>query len=167
MGRPCPQGSEPAVGNGAIVRAVQAHKPGGRTWRCFDIRDVSKEVEALGVGASFEAVDFRQASEPCPADVYITNPPFSLAEDFAHQCLHRAGTRGHVILFLRLAFLESNRRAAFHRDHPSDIYPLARRPKTGLNKHGKLGSDSSAYAWFVWGPGRGGRWYPPIGALLD
>jgi hypothetical protein len=84
----------------------------------------------------------------------ITNPPFSLAEDFARQALKVAGAHGTVTLFLRLAFLEGAKRAAFHREHPADVYVLPTRPVFRPD----LGADRWAYAWFVWGPGRGGRW---------
>jgi hypothetical protein len=36
---------------------------------------------------------------------------------------------------------------------------LPRRPSFYSRPEGRTGStDSSAYGWFVWGPGRGGRW---------
>lgn len=30
---------------------------------------------------------------------------------------------------------------------------------TGRNIEGHGKTDSAAYAWFVWGPGRGNRWH--------
>ena len=43
---------------------------------------------------------------------------------------------------------------------PADLYPLASRPS--FTPDGK--TDSAAYAWLVWGPGRGGRWFAPMEA---
>ena len=55
------------------------------------------------------------------------------------------------------ALLDVGERAPFHAEHPAYIYPLAKRPSfTGE------GTDSAAYAWWVWGPGRGGRWFAPL-----
>ncbi len=162
---------EPAVGNGAIVRAVEAARPFWQNWVGFDVRpeaisacceriDRSKNI----VGAFF-VNDFLALPDgyPAGAQVFITNPPFSLAEAFARACLARAGKTGIVIMLLRLAFLESGKRVAFHREHPADIYPLARRPSFTDGS----ATDSTAYAWWVWGPGRGGRWHTPIGADGD
>lgn len=85
----------------------------------------------------------------------ITNPPFSLAEDFVRRALAEAKpVGGTVAMLLRLAFLESVKRGAFHKEHPSDVYVLSKRPS--FTEDGK--TDSCAYAWFVWGPDRGGRW---------
>ncbi len=44
--------------------------------------------------------------------------------------------------------------AAFPDEFPCDVFVLSRRPSFLGNGM----TDSSAYAWFVWGPGRGGRW---------
>lgn len=84
-------------------------------------------------------------------DLVIMNPPFSLAEEFVrHSLLHVAP---RVVALLRLGFLESQERAALHREFPSDVYVLPSRPSFA---HGK--TDSSAYGWFCWGFGEGGRW---------
>lgn len=99
-----------------------------------------------------------------------------------------APVNGTVALLLRLGFLASAARGNFHRQHPSDIYVLegrpsfcmsvrckgdpgcswgvqlpldAARPKRCPECDGDVGistTDASEYAWFVWGPGRGGRW---------
>lgn len=124
-------------------------------------------------------------------DLAIFNPPFVLAEEFVRRALHDRESRSSVAALLRLAFLESKERRPLHAAHPADIYPLAARPqfidpnverecprcvggeqpreKPCKRCNGKRtvkgGQDSAAYAWFVWGPGRGGRWFAPIGWL--
>lgn len=89
-----------------------------------------------------------------PWDLIITNPPFSLAQRFVERALADVRVGGTVAMLLRLAFLERQARAPFHRAHPSDVYVLPKRPSFSADG----ATDSSAYAWFVWGPGRGGRW---------
>lgn len=143
---PLPDGlwCEPAVGDGAIISAVGARE----AWATFDIRD----VPAPALSSYHEPCsDFLQLDETLRFDVIITNPPFSLAEEFVRKALKHAD---HVVMLLRLAFLESRRRELFHADHPSDVYVLSRRPSFMANG----ATDSCAYGWFVWGPGRGGRW---------
>lgn len=85
----------------------------------------------------------------------IANPPFALAQEFVELALAAVDpVRGTVAMLLRLAFLESRKRAAFHQAAPADVFVLAERPSfTGNGK-----TDSAAVAWMVWGPGRGGRW---------
>lgn len=88
------------------------------------------------------------------ADCVISNPPYSHAEAFARQALRLVRPGGVVAFLLRLGWLASQSRVQFHREHPSDVFVLPRRPSfTGNGK-----SDSADYAWFVWGLGRGGRW---------
>lgn len=164
---------EPAIGDGAIVRAVEAHRPGRQNWIGFDIRNEAIEAcrdridPALRLDANVFTADFLKLPLGFPegVSVFITNPPFSKAEAFARACLERANGQAHVLLLLRLAFLETQTRVAFHRDYPADIYPLARRPSFVTEGEKKGQTDSCAYAWFYWGPGRGGRWFTPIGGI--
>lgn len=87
------------------------------------------------------------------ADLVITNPPYSLAMEFVERALREIAPSGEVAMLLRLCWLAGQKRAAFHREHPGDVYVLPKRPSfTGK------GTDSADYAWFVWGPGRGNRW---------
>ncbi len=122
------------------------------------------------------------------ADIILTNPPFCLAEEFVRRSIEEVEKRGiTAALLLRLAFLESEGRQAFHRRYLSDVHVLAQRPNFCASVRcksktcewgvllpieaerptacpvcsGKVSvstSDSCAYAWFVWGPNRGGRW---------
>lgn len=108
----------------------------------------------------------------------IMNPPFKLALEFVTRAL--AETRYEVVALLRLAFLESQGRAEFHRQNPADVFVLSERPsfvehlkwKTSrcnhivpspkgaakrcelelhhASEHRALGTDSTAYAWFRW-----------------
>ena len=94
-------------------------------------------------------------------DNIVTNPPFSLAEEFIHHALGQ--TRRKVVMFLRLAFLESRHRKTtmFEGHTPLEkVIVLSKRvslmPPT-LNKRGKMRSVAAvAYAWFVWQHGHKG-----------
>jgi hypothetical protein len=154
---------EPAVGAGAIVRAVERHRPNRQTWIAGDIRPIPTppyvEGKDLFIG-DFLSLGFDQALLRRLA-VIITNPPFCHALPFARKCLDLAAGRAWVVLLLRLAFLETEERAGFLRAYPPDVYPLAKRPSFNGD-----GTDSAAYAWFVWPPISGrkhGILYPPIG----
>lgn len=94
------------------------------------------------------------------ADLAICNPPFSHALAFVERAVawRAAHPRSTVAFLLRLTFLEAQERRRFHQTNPSDVYVLADRPKFRPGKNGKMATDSVTCAWFVWGPGRGGRW---------
>jgi hypothetical protein len=84
-------------------------------------------------------------------DLIITNPPFSLALEFLTKSLREART---VCYLLRLNFLGSGcRQSWWNSNRPTHVLPLAQRPRFALNKHGKLGSDATEYAWFCWDRG--------------
>ena len=107
-------------------------------------------------GTSIRVLDYLA---PLPEDwpepnLIIGNPPYSLAIEFVKRSLDLTRVqRGTVALLLRLNWLEGQARAQFHQEHPADVYVLPRRPSfTGS------GTDATAYGWFVWRPGGGGRW---------
>jgi hypothetical protein len=162
---------DPCAGDGAILREISKHTrarnldieprgielDGGRAAAC-EAEHACKHEDALYTGWG----------EP---SLIITNPPYSLALAFVVRALKVITPQGGTVaMLLRLAWLASLERAKFHERYPADVYVLPRRPSfTGDGK-----SDSTDYGWFVWGPGRGGRWQilsveprlpPPIPAL--
>ena len=134
---------EPCAGSGGIIDVVR------RVWP--DVAHWGYELDAdRARRASVRCVDALAIPWAEPATI-ITNPPFVTAMDF----VARAVNMGCASAFLlRLNWLSSQKRASFHRTHPADVYVLPRRPS--FTDNGK--TDSTEYAWFVWGPGRGGRW---------
>lgn len=144
---------DPCCGDGAILDAL--HACGwGKSWLFgFDI-DRERANIASGKGHAVARVDALAEGVWDAHPLTILNPPFSQAETFVRRSIEEASQyRGTVAALLRLAFLEGKGRAKFHRDHPSDVFVLSKRPSfTGK------GTDSCAYAWLIWAPGRGGRW---------
>lgn len=137
---------EPAVGDGAIVRAVNEIRQ-DVFWMINDI-DLSRIGDLLvygwaqtpytASGLELEADDIQ--------DVVITNPPYSQALEFVQGAM---GDGKIVVMLLRLNWLASQKRNQFLRDNPPSVYVLPRRPCfTGDGK-----TDSCDYAWFVWGLG--------------
>ena len=73
----------------------------------------------------------------------ITNPPFSICEDFIIHSLEKSM---HTIMLLRLSFLGSQRRHNFFKKHPiNGLFVLSKRPSFIKGK-----TDNSEYAWFCW-----------------
>lgn len=138
---------DPCAGTGAILDVVRNYHVGVATVGA-DIDPDRARVAARrhDVGC----YDFLTTyTDWGPGTIMITNPPYAIAEAFLLKCFEGVAT---VAALLRLAFVETRKRAAFWREHPADIYVLSRRPSfTGR------GTDSCAYAWFVWGPGLGAQ----------
>jgi hypothetical protein len=115
--------------------------------------DVDRAAEARRKGYNVFGGDALGRTQWPSATLLVTNPPYSLAAEFIQRALERYRKSIDCAFLLRLNYLGSQKRAAFHREHPSDVFVLPRRPSfTGK------GTDATEYAWFVWGPGRGGRW---------
>jgi hypothetical protein len=144
---------EPAAGEGAIIRALRPHAPPDVMWTAIDIRqDFHPQLGELGacpLVASFPAWSVTRAAELAAApgsprgyDLVITNPPFSLAEDFIRAALRLAPT---VIMLLPLSYLASAEREPLWREWTPDLYVLPDRPIF-------VGASSAHadYAWFVW-----------------
>lgn len=139
---------DPGCGTGAILRCVGAAFP---------------ENEILGLekdGARFEACsaltelpveqgDFFTHRERY--DVIVSNPPYSHALEFVQHALSMAPL---VAMLLRLPWLASMKRAEWHRENPSHVCVLPKRPSfTGDGK-----TDATEYAWFIWGTPEAGTW---------
>lgn len=90
-----------------------------------------------------EGVDYLNTEYP-HVDCIITNPPYSLAQEFVTKGLGEADV---VIMLLRLGFLESQVRNKWWQENkPSSLMVLSQRPS--FTENGK--TDGSGYAYFIW-----------------
>ncbi len=181
---------EPCAGDGAIVRELRSEYPEARI-DAIEIRNVGL-IE--GATHSIYGVDaIGQCERWLTADLVLTNPPFSLWQEFARRglacarwcaLLLRIGAIAHLqtdedrqagrpglptpslyVLPNRPQFVQSFkckgagvsgeddfRRACGWQDTiPIDGVAWAACPRCG-GKVSRSSSDSSEYAWFVWGP---------------
>ena len=107
---------------------------------------------ALKQGATAEETRFGHGDlMAADFDAVIMNPPYKQAMEFVQRARKLMGRRT-VAALLRLSFLESQKRRAFWQENPADVYVLSRRPSFTAG-----GTDSAAYAWFVWSREPGGR----------
>jgi hypothetical protein len=131
---------EPACGTGNIVRVLQ---DAGHDVFASDICD-------RGCPNMFR-LDFLNHDLPTDGgDAIVTNPPYSLAEKFVARALEKAPL---VIMLLRLAFMESVKRAPLldtgklARIHVfANRLPLMHRE----NWTGPRASSAIAFAWYGW-----------------
>lgn len=120
----------------------------GHLAKVFERRGVLRRASDLvdrGYGEG--GVDFLMQSEPWKG-WRITNPPYKFAQEFCERALFLAP---NVAMFLKLTFLEGQRRRPFFEKHPPHVFVYSSRRKCALNGHFDAGgSSAAAYAWFVW-----------------
>ncbi|QYC52441.1 N-6-adenine-methyltransferase [Salmonella phage SSBI34] len=92
-----------------------------------------------------EGVDYL-ATEYNRVDCIITNPPYSLAQEFVEKAHKDADV---VIMLLRAGFLGSMKRFDFWGEYPVDhLITLSKRPS--FTDDGK--TDGAEYCYFIWDP---------------
>jgi len=183
---------DPFCGRGSILNVVR------REWGfpTFGIEiDADRATVAAAGPHAVERGDAfgaaRWTNEPAST---VTNPPYSRAMEAILRAAAESPRHERAFL-LRIGFIGSQTRAAFHRTHPADVFVLPRRPEfvasikckaqrangqsrgcgwavvqmldeprpkscpnCGATSLQISTTDSTEYGWFVWGPGRGGRW---------
>lgn len=149
---------EPACGNGAIVRVLAAE---GIATAATDLHDWGFGTPGIDVETG---VDFLTTTCLLAPNV-VTNPPFSLAEEFAAHAQHLGARK--VALFLRLAFLEgeARRKGIFTTHPPCRVWVMSRRRTLWRadDPNPRETGGTMAFAWFVWERGHKGA--PVVGWL--
>jgi hypothetical protein len=131
---------EPACGPGRIVRVLE--RAGHTTYAS----DIEKYEEGQVVR------DFFEFTAPPPAyyNTIVTNPPYRWAEKFVRHALTLCP---NVIMLLRLAFLESQRRTDILENAGLARVYVFRKRLPMMHRAGWEGRKSNsgmAFAWFVW-----------------
>jgi hypothetical protein len=131
---------EPHAGGGGFVRALL------NAGAVVTASDLDPEAAGLNLRCTTFVGDFLaypadDGNEPAWV---VGNPPYNDAEAHVRHAIAHASIG--VGMLLRLAFLETEKRRAFWREHPAtEVHVLVNRPSfTGG------GNDSAAYGWFVW-----------------
>lgn len=88
---------EPAAGRGAIVRVLRDHSHAV----------IASDIAAYDFPLHFQRDFLAEIGMPAGCECLLTNPPFRIVEPFVEHALQLCP---RVIMLLRLAFLESERR---------------------------------------------------------
>jgi hypothetical protein len=132
---------EPAAGRGAIVRVLRAV---GHEVLASDIADYNNPTHFVGR-------DFLAESKlPNGVEAIVTNPPFKIAERFIAHALDFCPL---VIMLLRLAFLESERRCGILEGRGLARVHVFRKRLPMMHREGwggRKANSGMAFAWFVW-----------------
>lgn len=160
---------DPCAGHGAILKHLGPNAMG------YEINTAAAAWgSSTGAFLPTQRIEVRDAlepklwessapNEPRAPQLIVMNPPYSLAGELVERALAEIDITSWrdaadeqipvVCALLRIGFMASKRRVAFHRKHPADIYVLSKRPS--FTADGK--TDASEYGWFCW-PGNG-RWF--------
>lgn len=132
---------EPCCGRGDLALVLEAN---GYKVKASDIRDT-------GYGdpfVDFLTIDPRTDDEPYDVDAIVTNPPFTLADDFINHAVNVLECP-IVILLLKTNFFNSRRGLRIYNRAPhSGIYPLTFRLAFLEEERGS--SPLMDCSWFVW-----------------
>jgi len=137
---------EPACGPGAIARLLV---DAGHMVMATDITDYGTE-DQTGIA------DFLHTTR-CPSNAIVTNPPYNMADKFVRHALKLHPDK--VVMLLRLAFLESERRTGILENAGLARVYLFRNRLPMMHRHGWKGrraSSSIPFAWYVWERGYAG-----------
>lgn len=128
---------EPACGYGAISSVLVS--AGHQVY--------STDLVNYGYGA---VRDFLKDGDYVSCDAIVTNPPFKDAMEFVKRAMDRAPL---VIMLLRLAFIESERRRPILDNGRLARVHVFRNRLPMMHRDGWQGnkvSNPTAFAWFVW-----------------
>jgi hypothetical protein len=134
---------EPACGRGAIVNVLRA---AGHEVVASDLVDYGVPVTCPG----YRNVDFlMERRAPEGTEAIVTNPPFRLANEFVEHALTLCP---RVIMLLRLAFLESERRSGILDGGELARVHVFRKRLPMMHRDGWTGPKASsgmAFAWYA------------------
>jgi hypothetical protein len=132
---------EPAAGRGAIANVLRA---AGHDVIATDLID-------YGVPGQAGGRDFLLVFEPPPdCDTVVTNPPFKIADHFVAHALNLCL---RVVMLLRLAFLESERRRSILEGRGLTRVHVFRKRLPMMHRagwEGRKANSGQGFAWFVW-----------------
>lgn len=133
---------EPCAGHGAISKVIKKYQPS-----CSLVQyelNKNKKLQQYGEVTFGDFLKISKYDETI--DCVVTNPPFSLAQEFIETC-RKNYPNADIAMLLPLSFLGSAKRNQFWKDYtPNTIKILSDRPS--FTNDGK--TDSSVYGWFIW-----------------
>lgn len=115
-----------------------------------------KSTDLIDRGYGQGGVDFLKETRSWEGDI-ITNPPYRLAVEFIEHSLKLIPKGFKVAMFLKLQFLEGQKRKKFFAKHPPKTIYV---PSSGIKcvKNGDFNAirnsaSAIAYGWFIWEKG--------------
>jgi predicted RNA methylase len=141
---------EPACGAGHMSNVIEEYT---------DAEVVIADLVDRGIGA--HEIDFLTYEFEGKFDTVMTNPPFSLAQEFIEKAL--TVSRRYVIMLCKIQLLEGDKRKGMFENTPLKyVYVHTKRQATWkngepLDPQGKKWATTMCLAWFVWEHGYEGE----------
>ena len=142
---------EPCVGGGHIAEVIKKYYPNEPIY-CMDLVDRGYPNTLVDDFLTYDFLDQK-------FDNIITNPPYSLAQEFLEKSMKITNNGGKVAMFLKIQFLEGVKRLEMFKKYPPKyIYVFTKRQNpwrngNPLDEKGKPWSSTMCFAWFVWEKG--------------
>lgn len=140
---------ECACGEGHIAKVLESN----------GYHVISTDLIDRGYGTG--GIDFLKQTENRGGNCsdIVTNPPYKLALEFAQHALEIVEEGNKVAMFLKLTFLEGQKRKQFFLKYPPKrIYVFSKRMLCAINGQFKPGEGSAiAFAWYIWEKGYKGK----------
>lgn len=143
---------EPACGQGHLSEVFLKHG--------YDVLSTDLINRGYGEGG----IDFLKIDTPFDGDI-ITNPPYKYAKEFVEHALDLIPTGRKVAMFLKLTFLEGQKRQElFKRKELKTLYVSSRRLACAKNaEFDKYAISAMAYGWYIFEKGYNGdpviKWF--------
>lgn len=137
---------ECACGEGHISKVLKKHG--------YSV--ISTDLIDRGYGCG--NIDFLKDDGKYKCDI-VTNPPYKLALEFVQHALEIVEKGNKVAMFLKLTFLEGQKRKQFFlKNPPKRIYVFSGRMTCAMNgEFENCPSSAIAYAWYIWEKGYKGK----------
>lgn len=135
---------EPACGEGHISKVLQA----------YGYEVISTDLIYRGFGDPEPLNFLEETLNDFEGDI-ITNPPYSSGLEFVKRALDSVRPDGKVAMFLKVQFLEGQKRGEFFRQTPPRKVYISR-SRLSCAKNGdfaRFPDSAIAYAWYVWEKG--------------
>lgn len=138
---------EPCVGGGHIADIIKKYYPN----QCIYCSDLVDRGYPNTLVADFLTYDFLDKK----FDNIITNPPYSLAQEFLEKGMEVLSDNGRIAMFLKIQFLEGNKRKDMFKKYPPKyVYVFSKRQNpwrngSSVDEKGKPWSSTMCFAWFV------------------
>lgn len=141
---------EPCVGGGHIADIIKKYYP--NEYVC------GSDLVDRGYPDTL-VVDFLNHEFSEKYDNIVTNPPYSLAQEFLEKGMKVINPKGKIAMFLKIQFLEGAKRREMFKEYPPKyIYVFSKRQNPWRNgsqvdEKGKPWASTMCFAWFVWEKG--------------
>ena len=131
---------EPACGEGHLSKRLEEY---GYNVTSYDIVD-----HGYGEVKNFFDIDRWYGD-------IVTNPPYKYAKEFVEHALDIVPQGSMVAMFLKLTFLEGQKRKELFKKHPPKyVFVSSSRLQCAKNgnfvRYGKGVNTAVAYAWYIW-----------------